>query len=440
MTETMQFFRANPGAMAITMLLGMGTLVFGLVSVLMLRSGVSLRPIVFVAGFFAIILLPQAAMQFGQAVGWIPKKDLVWTPGAKVAATPWSAREDVLSIRDGRFVQPTVVYGPEVDTSLVSDLRTRLPEIFGGANAAEMAVLRTMATVVLAQFDNAAAATEGLQKYAMAMIGAFPPIDADGTYTVQRANDRVKMLVAGRTLLAYSAPDATTLNKMLAESPVVQNAVIPVMNAEPEFWLYRPVVLAAMIVVILAMAVLWFFRMSAWAAEVPAATKGAPVTQTVLRDRLMAINELDVPFKIALSPEDSSVLIATWRYADAKWMDLARVHGMRRTHRIILNLDEGDATVRPTEQMASMDWSAGAGGAQLQWATARGMTFFQYEQQRVFGLQLDSAFQFTPKLSYSYTFNLQEMKAPLIEAVTQSGWRWRPVMVHGPSWLSWLTR
>lgn len=439
MSETMQFFRANPGAMIITMLLGMGTLVFGLLGVMMMRSGASLRPIIFIAGFFAIVVLPQAAMHYGQAFGWIPKKDLTWTPGGNTSTRVWSAREDVLSIRDGRFAEPMRVYGPDVDTTLVSDLRPGLPNVFGNANAAEMAVLRTMATVVLAQFDNSAAATQALQKYALAMIGAMPPIDSDGTYTVQRPNDVVKMLVAGRTLLAYSAPDAATLKSMLAASPVAQRVKAPSANAEPEFWLYRPLVAGSMIVVLVAIAVLWFFKMSAWASEVPAATTAAPATASALRDRLMAINNLDVPFTITPSPDDAAQLIATWRYADAKWMDMARVHGMRRTHRIILNLDEGDATVRPTEQFSLMDWSAGAGGGQFRWETARGITFFQVEHQRVFGLQLDSALKFKPNLSYSYTFNLQEMKAPLIQAVTQSGWRWRPVMLRGPAWLSWLT-
>lgn len=378
-------------------------------------------------------------MHLSQALGWILRKDLVWTPGGKTAALPWSAREDLLDIRDKRFTQPTVVYGPSVDTSLVSDLRERLPDIFGNANAAEMAILRTMATVVLAHFNDAGAANEALQKYAMAMVGALPPINADGTFTVQRVNDVVKLLVAGRTLVAYSAADAAMLQNTLAASPVVQKMASADQHAEPKFWLYRLPVQVSLLIGLVVIATVWFFRMSAWASEIPAPPGLSPASASTLRDRLMAINTLDVPFTITASGDDSSVLIASWRYADAKWMDLARVHGMRRTHRILLDLDESDQTVRPTEQMTSMDWSAGAGGARGRWATARGVTFFQYEHQRVLGLQFDSAFKFSPNMSYAYTFNLQELKSPLTQAVTQSGWRWRPVMLRGPRWLSWLT-
>ena len=68
-----------------------------------------------------------------------------------------------------------------------------------------------------------------------------------------------------------------------------------------------------------------------------------------------------------------------------------------------------------------------------------GITFFQVEHQRVFGLQIDQRGRFVPKLSYSYTFDLQEMKAPLISAVTNAGWHWRPTVWQGPTWLRWLT-
>ena len=41
--------------------------------------------------------------------------------------------------------------------------------------------------------------------------------------------------------------------------------------------------------------------------------------------------------------------------------------------------------------------------------------------------------------SYAYTFDLKEMKSPLIEAATRAGWRWQPTLWQGPAWLRWLT-
>jgi hypothetical protein len=112
---------------------------------------------------------------------------------------------------------------------------------------------------------------------------------------------------------------------------------------------------------------------------------------------------------------------------------------MRRLHRIKLALDESDRTVRATDYAASYDWSAGRSGANLEWKSATGIIFFQYEHRRVFGFQLDEGGRLKTDPSYAYTFNLKEMKSPLIEAVTRAGWNWRPVIWPGPKWLRWLT-
>lgn len=438
MTDITQFFRANPGAAIITALILMATFVLSLVGFMMSKSGVSMRPIAFIAGFFAIVIIPQALGHYGQAFGWIPKKDLTWVAGSS-SASNWTAREDLLTVKNGRFANPVAVYGPDVDTTLINELRGRLSNIFGTANAAEMAITRSMSTVVLATFNDEQLAQEALQQYAAAMIGGLPPLDADGTHTILRQNDAVKLLRAGRTIVAYTAPSVAEVSAALAASPIVRKATPADKKTEDEFWLYRVPVLVTITVALVLFATVYFFRGAMWASEAPAAAGVAPVPSSTLRERLMAINELNVPFSIAPSLEDSSLLVATYRYADAKWMDLARVHGMRRTYRIVMKLDEKAGTVRPTEQIATMDWSAGPSGANFQWMTARGITFFQYEHQRVYGLQLDSNFKFTPKLSYQYTFNLQEMKAPIIDAVTRSGWRWRPMFIEGPSWMHWLT-
>lgn len=441
MSNIIPFFRTHTGAFIITLLLVMGGFVFGLIALMMSRSGASLRPIAFVGGFFLIVVGPQAVFHYTEALGWTHFGNLTWVAGETGNTGGWRANESLLKVKDGRFEQPTAVYGSAVDPNLVSDLRERLSPVFGTAQAAEMAVLRTGGTVVLAQFNSNDAALASARGYVTMMAGAFPEPDFDGTYTVQRATDVMKVVVAGRTLVAYSAPDSVAARRILAESPIVTTAApgddAAAAGNQPKktsvLWL------VALMVVMLAASVWWFFRVSSWAAEALPVPNVEPTSAATLRERLLSVNDLDVPFSVAASPNDSSTLIVTWRYADAKWMDLARVRGMKRTHRIIMKLDEAKKTVRPTEQFALLDWSAGASGGSVNWASAKGIVFYQYEKEVVFGLQLDSENRFTPKLSYSYTFNLQEMKAPLIQAVTHSGWTWRPTVVHGPTWLSWLT-
>jgi hypothetical protein len=183
---------------------------------------------------------------------------------------------------------------------------------------------------------------------------------------------------------------------------------------------------------------LYFLKGLAWATRVDAKAAAEFVSGSYLREQLLALNRLDIPFRIE-SGERQDELVAVWRYADAKWIDLARAHGMRRLHRIVLRFDESERKVRATDFQTAYDWSAGGSGASFEWRATTGVVLFQYEHQRVFGVQLGSGGSAPRAITYSYTFDLQEMKSPLIEAVTQSGWRWQPVAWQAPSWLRWAT-
>ena len=113
----------------------------------------------------------------------------------------------------------------------------------------------------------------------------------------------------------------------------------------------------------------YFFRGSAWAGTVAARAGVQPASERDLRERLVAVNTLDAPFTVTDAGDGR--MAVTWRFADAKWVDLARAHGMRRTHRILLDFDDRTKTVYPTDQRSSVDWSArasgGAHGAQGPW-------------------------------------------------------------------------
>ena len=198
----------------------------------------------------------------------------------------------------------------------------------------------------------------------------------------------------------------------------------------------------AMIITVFAgyllLVAVYFFKGIAWATRIKATLTASALTTAALRNRLLAISSVDVPFRVEIG-KSANELVASWRYADAKWIDHARAHGIRRLHRVVLYLDEPNRKVRATDFATSFDWSAGGSDAALNWKFVTGVVFFQYEHQRVFGLQLDEHGQFKAALSHSYTFNLQEMKAPLIAAITQSGWTWQPVAWKAPNALKWLT-
>lgn len=171
-----------------------------------------------------------------------------------------------------------------------------------------------------------------------------------------------------------------------------------------------------------------FGRVASWVGQVPAVAGVEPVAAQTLMQRLLDINEQDVPYTIRRGGRENE-LVVDWRYADAGWLDLMRAHGMQKGYRLVLRLDEGARTVRALDKYASFDWSAGRGAdpLSLDWKMSLGITFYEYRHERVFGLQFrDGRPSFD--LSYAYTFDLDELKQPTIEIVRHSGWNFRPVI------------
>jgi hypothetical protein len=171
-----------------------------------------------------------------------------------------------------------------------------------------------------------------------------------------------------------------------------------------------------------------FGRVASWAGGEPAVAGVTPVAREVLMQRLLALNRQDVPYAVSHGSRDNEIVI-DWRYADAKWLDLMRLHGMRSGYRLVLRLDEGAHNARAQDRYASFEWSAGRGPnlAALKWNASLGITFYEYKHERVFGLQFKDG-KPTFDLSYAYTFNLNELKQPVIEIIRNAGWDFRPVI------------
>jgi hypothetical protein len=187
-------------------------------------------------------------------------------------------------------------------------------------------------------------------------------------------------------------------------------------------------------VLVYTLFVAWVFvRLSTWAASSPPLVGAAPLPAATLRDRLLDVGRLDVPFTVRPGDRPDEV-IAEWRYADATWLDQMRAHRMRQLIRYRLRLDEADRTVRVLEYRAAFDASAGIGGANLSYRVERGITFFEIERGTVLGLQIKDG-RITPDPKYSWSFNVGELRKPLIQIVTGAGWTWRQVMLDAP-WLA----
>lgn len=419
-------FHITPGLAIALGLLAAGVVVGAIVAVSMARSGVSPRPAYWFAGMFALVVLPQVLGH-----GWMAMRAGGDVPAA--VAAPSSLVEE-----------PSL--GPDVDPSLVSDLRRVPGGPFAGAERARFAVLPQGQSVLLARFADAEAAARAASDYLrLSGLGASLS-DRDvrqGKAAARATGDRAYVLLRDRWFGVWTGPDDDAIRHRLVASgldvpqdaPPAGHSTTSTFPATPP-WIG---VAAAALALYLFAIVLFFFKGAAWAGTVPPAAGTPPVPAAELATRLQSVNALDAPWRIEPG-ETPNDWIVTWRYADATWLDLsARVSRTKRAFRIHLHLDEASATVRATDQVSAFDASAGPDGANLSWRSSLGIVFFQRETQRVFGLQIGPDGRFVPALSHAWRFDANEMKAPLIEAVTRAGWRWRPTVWQGPSWLRWLT-
>ncbi len=200
---------------------------------------------------------------------------------------------------------------------------------------------------------------------------------------------------------------------------------------EPERVPEYVVVLFAGLAVYLLLLFYFMIRGASWASSVWPAPGVVPIAAEALRARLLAINDLNLPFQVRAEP--SGRLVAEWRIADAKWIGILQAGGLHMAHRVVMELDPAARKVRVQDRSQTVSWSAGIAGIGGSWSFFRGITFFQYERGIEVGLFLRDGKWTTT--AYNYRFVLSEMKNPLIEAIALSGWEFVPVVAFSPPWI-----
>lgn len=414
---------ANPGLVIVLALLAGGTLVFTLLAFIMHRSGASLRPIIFVAGFYAIVVLPQVVGHLALAV----------QPGATAVAAGTPPTPPRAALPEGARAEDWLpLYGQ------------RMP----GLQAAPAQVWPSGQSLAALRFASAAQASDGLLAY-LAMHSVAPTLDRGGNEVRGSrglGGGLVHLRRDGPTLHIATALDDAALDALLpgqAAPATATAALAPTRLAEPEAQPLVPALQPATrwmrehvfaqvgaVLLLLAAAVAWFFRVGSWAAaRAPART--APLPADALRARLLALAAGEgggTP-----PPRADGRIALGFTLVDARWLDATGANRRRRVHRLLLRLDPAAHTVWVTEQWSQLDARAGAAGAQLHWSSAIGMSFFERSRSVEAGLVLGHDGRPTGELLQHERVDLQALKAPCIAAVTGAGWSWRPVMVDWPA-------
>jgi hypothetical protein len=333
------------------------------------------RPVVFLAVFFGLIVLPWLAGYVAFGPGMLTGKQK--GPPAPAAA-------------EGGYVQ-------KLEFADEAAARKHLLEDLGGSRRQETTITGRTGFLLSAERPTVFVSQEGR---VLRMV---------------QAQDRAQL----EQLLGSTAPDAVPAAAAPAADKFLER-----IGAGP--------VLGGVLLYVLFVS--WvFLRLAGWASVLPAPEGVAPVPAATLRERLLAVAKAEVPFTVRAG-EEPGTLVAEWRYADARWLDLARAHAMHKSVRYVMRLDEASHSVRVLEYRAEFGAGAGAGGAGLKYNMSRGITFFEKQNETVLGLQIrDGAL--TPDLAYSWKFDIEEMRGPLARIANQAGWAWKPLMLDVP-WLS----
>ncbi len=185
----------------------------------------------------------------------------------------------------------------------------------------------------------------------------------------------------------------------------------------------------------IALVALIFIRLASWSMTYEPDPGSRPISMQELRQRLQTINDgAEFPFTVTPGKRADEVIV-DWKYADAVWLDLLRLHKISSLTRITIRLDESDHTARVREQQSQFNASAGAGGLSLSFTGQWGaITFYQTTKETIYGIQIEQG-RPVAKLSYSYGFDIREMRDPLLKLITANGWTFRSVTLP----FKWLT-
>jgi hypothetical protein len=225
-------------------------------------------------------------------------------------------------------------------------------------------------------------------------------------------------------LLWGEAQQTARIDAAFNELPFLQ---LPRREAPPPAAIALAVVAA--IAYITALVFTWP-RIASWASRVDAASDVSPVSEEELRTRLLAINDTPTPVAVEENTE-SGELVGSWRYTDARWAGPLHSGGITRLARVRMRLDADRARVRIQDQTMHLDWGLGISGrASVSIGGFRGIVFGGYERGRGAGLVFRNG-RLVYDQTYNYRFSAEELKGPIVDLVTGSGWDVVPVVTLG---------
>jgi hypothetical protein len=153
-----------------------------------------------------------------------------------------------------------------------------------------------------------------------------------------------------------------------------------------------------------------------------------PCDPVRVRAALLAVNRPDAPYAIREAARAEAVdLVAEWRIGDVEWRALFANGGVTKTCKVLMRLDPASSEVRTIDLECPVTWNAGVPEVS---ASRVGGTGQFNEDVHASLCTVDERGRWT-KL-HGYRFRTQDIKEPLREATTRSGWVWHALMFSRP--------
>jgi hypothetical protein len=145
-------------------------------------------------------------------------------------------------------------------------------------------------------------------------------------------------------------------------------------------------------------------------------------TREEVMQAILDLNRPTAPYQIISGESEGVDLVAEWKIVDAQWHEIFAKADLKKVFRILMKLDDEKKEVRAVDREYSVEWRAGIPHLSLAAQAFRGQ-----KQSIEFGTAYAFTEEFEPGQVYNYRFSTSEIKKPIQEAVTTSGWTYRGV-------------
>jgi len=180
----------------------------------------------------------------------------------------------------------------------------------------------------------------------------------------------------------------------------------------------------------LAQVFLIFPMVGSWAVAVEPRSK-VRLASEELRRRLLSLNDDKLPFVVMQDPKDPNRIIASWRITDEKWIEFFAARGLRMQYELRLKIIKDKGVVLAQDGFRRFEYTGGVGGRGIKFAFQlsffKGISLFQYERGVQYGVIYKDG-KLKIDYAYNYTFNIAEIKNPIVDLITGSGLEFRPAV------------